>query len=136
LEWRDMHRYVPLALLAVCSCSGSDGLDTRLKPMVGSSENTLLAAMRRPPDGRTDLAPNVAILQWYWRQTYAIPDRLLAYSYAGGTIKPIPHSGTGIVRDECFLEWKVEHGTATAFRWQGAACDLAAQQVGSPARAE
>jgi hypothetical protein len=101
-----------------------------MKPMVGSDEGVLIAAMRRPPDGRTDLAPGVTALQWYWRQTYAIPDRLLAYSYAGGTIKPIPHSGTGIVRDECFLEWTVEHGIATAYHRQGAACGLAAQDVG------
>jgi hypothetical protein len=125
-----MTRYIPLVLLMVCSCSGADTLDARVKPVVGSGEETLLAAMRRPPDGRIDLAPGVTSLQWYWRQTYAIPDRLLAYSYAGGTIKPIPHSGTGLVRDECFLEWMVENGIAKSYQWQGAACGLAAQEVG------
>jgi hypothetical protein len=29
---------------------------------------------------------------------FAIPDRLLGYTYAGGTIKPIPNTQTGIVR--------------------------------------
>jgi hypothetical protein len=127
-------RYLALALLLVCSCSGADDLDARMKPMVGNGEATLLAAMRRPPDERTDVAPGVTSLQWYWRQTYAIPDRLLAYSYAGGTIKPIPYTGTGIVRDECFLEWTVEQGIATTYRWQGGACGLAAQEVGQPTR--
>ena len=28
----------------------------------------------------------------------AIPDRLLGYTYSGGTIKPIPNTQTGIVR--------------------------------------
>ncbi|MPZ33610.1 MAG: hypothetical protein GEV13_21905 [Rhodospirillales bacterium] len=30
---------------------------------------------------------------------FASPDRLLGYTYAGGTIKPIPSTHTGIVRD-------------------------------------
>jgi hypothetical protein len=29
---------------------------------------------------------------------YAVPDRLLGYTYAGGTIRPIPNTQTGIVR--------------------------------------
>jgi hypothetical protein len=29
---------------------------------------------------------------------YAVPDRLLGYTYSGGTIKPIPNTQTGIVR--------------------------------------
>jgi hypothetical protein len=32
-------------------------------------------------------------------KTYAISDRTLGYSYAGGTIKPIPNTPTGMVRD-------------------------------------
>jgi hypothetical protein len=28
----------------------------------------------------------------------AIPDRLLGYTYAGGTIRPIPNTQTGVVR--------------------------------------
>jgi len=29
---------------------------------------------------------------------YAVPDRLLGYTYSGGTIRPIPNTQTGIVR--------------------------------------
>ena len=29
---------------------------------------------------------------------YAVPDRLLGYTYSGGTIRPIANTGTGIVR--------------------------------------
>ena len=29
---------------------------------------------------------------------YAVPDRLLGYTYAGGTIRPIANTQTGIVR--------------------------------------
>ena len=32
------------------------------------------------------------------RRNIAIPDRLLGYTYAGGTIRPIPNTQTGIVR--------------------------------------
>jgi len=64
--------------------------------------------MRRPPNGRIDLAPGVA--------------------------SPIHNSGTGRVRDECFLEWTVEHDVATTYHWQGAACGLAAQEVGASER--
>ena len=32
------------------------------------------------------------------QQEFAIPDRLLGYTYAGSTIKPIPNTQTGIVR--------------------------------------
>ena len=32
------------------------------------------------------------------QREFAIPDRLLGYSYAGGTIKPIANTQTGIVR--------------------------------------
>ncbi len=73
-----MSRYILPALLFVCGCSSADTLDARLKPVVGRDEATLLTAMRRPPDERTDAGPGVSTLQWYWRQTYAIPDRLLA----------------------------------------------------------
>lgn len=31
-------------------------------------------------------------------QEYAVPDRLLGYTYSGGTIRPIPNTQTGIVR--------------------------------------
>lgn len=33
------------------------------------------------------------------KRDYAISDRTLGYSYAGGTIRPIPNTGTGMVRD-------------------------------------
>ncbi len=33
------------------------------------------------------------------QKSYAISDRTLGYSYAGGTIKPIPNTSTGMVRD-------------------------------------
>jgi hypothetical protein len=29
---------------------------------------------------------------------YAVPDRLLGYSYSGGTIRPLANTQTGIVR--------------------------------------
>jgi hypothetical protein len=29
---------------------------------------------------------------------FAVPDRLLGYTYSGGTIRPIANTGTGIVR--------------------------------------
>jgi len=32
------------------------------------------------------------------QREFAIPDRLLGYTYAGGTIKPIPNTQTGIVQ--------------------------------------
>ena len=121
-----------LGLVMLSSCSGADGLDARMKTVIGSDETALVAAMRRPPDSRAELASDVSSLQWYWRQTYAIPDRLLTYSYGGGTIQPIARTGTGLVRDECFVEWTVEHGIARAYRWQGAACGLVARNVGLP----
>ena len=33
------------------------------------------------------------------KRDYAISDRTLGYSYAGGTIRPIPTTPTGMVRD-------------------------------------
>lgn len=32
------------------------------------------------------------------QREFAIPDRMLGHTYSGGTIKPIPNTGTGIVR--------------------------------------
>jgi hypothetical protein len=32
------------------------------------------------------------------QREFAIPDRLLGYTYAGGTIRPIPNTQTGVVR--------------------------------------
>jgi hypothetical protein len=110
-----MSRYALMAAVLVGACANVD-LDARLKPMVGASEPALLAAM----------APGVKVLQWHWQRSYAIPDRLLAYSYAGGTIRPIAHTPTGIVRDECVAEWTVEQGVATRYSWIGNDCAVAA----------
>jgi hypothetical protein len=127
-----MRRSALLCLLLAGACASPDALDGRMKPMVGASEPALLAAMGRPPDLRAQPAPGVTTLQWRWRQPYAIPDRLLAYSYGGGAIKPIAHTATGIVQDECVAEWTVQDGVATAYRWQGDACAAAAERIGSP----
>ena len=125
-----MHRHVLLlAVWLVGACSSADTPDSRMRSMIGASETALLAAMGRPPDLRAEPAPGVTTLQWRWRQPYAIPDRLLAYSYAGGTIRPIPNSPIGIVHDQCLAEWTVEHGVATAYRWQGDACAATADQT-------
>ena len=69
------------------------------------------------------------LLQWRWQRAYAIPDRMLAYSYAGGAIEPIPHTPTGVVRDGCLAEWTIEQGIATRYRWQGNACSVAATEL-------
>ena len=113
-----MRQYALLAALLVGACAGSDALDARMKPMVGVNEPALLAAMGRTPDANTEPAPGVKVLQWRWQRTYAIPDRMLGYTYAGGSIKPIPHTPEGMVRDECLAEWTVEQASprATASR--------------------
>jgi len=118
-----IRRYVVLAALAAGACSSGDAaLDARMKPMVGANEPTLLAAMGRTPDTSAEPAPGVRLLQWRWQRAYAVPDLMLGYSYAGGAIKPIPHTSTGMVRDECLAEWTVEQGVATRYRWQAAPC--------------
>ena len=95
--------------------------------MVGANEPALLAAMGRAPDAGTEVAPGTKVLQWRWQRSYAIPDRMLGYSYAGGAIKPIPHTPEGMVRDECLAEWTVEQGIATRYRLQGNDCSAAAR---------
>lgn len=124
-----MHRFSLIAVVLVGACSNADALDARFKPMVGSSEGQLLAAMGREPDASIE-ATGARVLQWRWQRDYAIPDRMLAYSYAGGSTKPIPHTRTGLVSDECLTEWIVENGIATRYRWEGAACAAAVKAAG------
>jgi hypothetical protein len=54
---------------------------------------------------------------------------MLGYTYAGGSIKPIPHTPEGMVRDECLAEWTVEQGIATRYRFQGNDCSAAATEL-------
>jgi hypothetical protein len=124
-----MRRYALLAALLVGACAGTDALDARMKPMVGANEPALLLAMSRTPDASSEPAPGTKLLQWRWQRTYAIPDRMLGYSYAGGSIKPIPHTPEGMVRDECLAEWIVEQGIATRYRFQGNDCSAAATEL-------
>jgi hypothetical protein len=124
-----MRQCALLAALLVGACAGSDALDARMKPMVGADEPALLLAMGRAPDADSEPAPGVKLLQWRWQRTYAIPDRMLGYSYAGGSIKPIPHTPEGMVRDSCLAEWTVEQGIATRYRLQGNDCSAAAMEL-------
>ena len=120
------------ALLAAClvgACASTEALDNRMKPMVGTREAALLRAMGRPPDASREPAAGTKLLQWRWQRTYAIPDRMLGYSYAGGAIKPIPHTEEGMVRDTCLAEWIVEQGVATRYRLQGNDCSGAAAEL-------
>ncbi len=96
--------------------------------MVGASEPALVAAMGRAPDTNADGTAGAKLLQWRWHRTYAIPDWMLGYSYAGGAIKPIPHTGEGMVRDGCLAEWTLENGVATRYRWEGNDCSTAMTQ--------
>ena len=97
--------------------------------MVGAHEPALIAAMGRAPDAGSEPAPGTKLLQWRWEKTYAIPDRLLGYSYAGGAITPIPHTPEGMVRDECVAEWTVEQGVATRYSLKGNNCSAAMTEV-------
>ena len=129
-----MRGHVLLAGVLAAACTNSETLDARLKPMVGAPEPTLLAAMGRPPDARREAAPDLTLLQWRWQRSYAIPDRMLGYTYAGGAIRPIPHTPEGIVRDECLAEWTVERGIATHYRFQGNDCWAAATEIAAQKR--
>ena len=125
-----IRRCAVVAALVVGACSNPGGdanLDARMKPMVGANEPALLAAMGRAPDASTDTAPGVKLLQWRYQKDYAISDRTLRYSYAGGTIKPIPNTHTGMVSDDCVAEWTVERGVATHYRLEGTACQAVAE---------
>ena len=80
-----MRRFALLAAFLVGACAGTDALDARMKPMVGADEPALLFAMGRTPDATSEPARGVKLLQWRWQRAYAIPDRMLGYSYAGGS---------------------------------------------------
>ena len=120
-----MRRFGLFAILLAGACADSGTLDARLKPMIGSNEPALIAAMGRAPDTSVKTTPGVSLLQWRWQKEYAIPDRMLGYSYGGGPIRPIPLTPTGTVRDACLAEWTVEHGVATRYRWEGNDCSAA-----------
>jgi hypothetical protein len=124
-----MRRYAVIAACLAGACTSAEALDARMKPMVGANEPALLLAMGRTPDASSEPTPGVKLLQWRWQSAYAIPDRMLGYSYAGGSIKPIPHTAEGMVRDECLAEWIVEQGTATRYRFQGNDCSAAAAEL-------
>ena len=124
-----MRQLVLLAAFLVGACAGTSSLDARMKPMVGASEPALLTVMGRAPDSSAEATPGVRLLQWRWQKEYAVPDRMLGYSYAGGTIRPIPHTATGTVRDACLAEWTVENGVATRYRFEGNDCSEAATQL-------
>ena len=85
--------------------------------------------MGRAPDASAQPTPNVKLLQWRWQRAYAIPDRMLGYTYAGGAHKPIPRTGEGMVRDSCLAEWTIENGMATRYRFEGNDCSVAATQL-------
>jgi hypothetical protein len=124
-----MRRYALLAAFLAGACTSADALDARMKPMVGADEPALLLAMGRTPDASSESAPGVKLLQWRWQRAYAIPDRMLGHSYAGGSIKPIPHTAEGMVRDTCLAEWTVEQGIATRYRFQGNDCSAATAEL-------
>ena len=124
-----MRQYALIAVFLVGACANADALDARMKPMVGATEPALIAAMGRAPDASTESVTGVKQLQWRWQRTYAIPDRMLGYTYAGGAIQPIPNTPEGMVRDECVAEWTVAQGVATRYRFQGNDCSAAATEL-------
>ena len=98
--------------------------------MVGANEpRAARSTTGRTPDASSEPAPGTKLLQWRWQRTYAIPDWMLGYSYAGGAIKLIPNTPEGMVRDECLAEWTVEQGVATRYRFQGNDCSAAATEL-------
>jgi hypothetical protein len=54
-----MYRYSLLVLFALCGCSTSGGLDGRTAPRGGSTEDSLLSAIRRPPPQRANIPPSL-----------------------------------------------------------------------------
>jgi hypothetical protein len=129
-----MRRHALFVAFLAGACADGGSLDARMKPMVGASEPALVAAMGRSPDAASQTANGGKLLQWRWQKEYAVADRMLGYSYAGGLIKPVPNTPTGVVRDVCFAEWTVENGIATRYRWQGNDCSLAATELAEPGR--
>lgn len=108
-----MRHLALLAGLAVGACASADGAS--MKSLVGADEPTLVTVMGRRPDVSVETVPGTRRLQW--RQPTTISNPTLAYSYSGGTIRPIPHSGTATV--QCLTEWTVERGVATDYREEG-----------------
>lgn len=100
--------------------------------MIGGSEQSLIAGMGRAPDATVEPAPDIKLLQWCWQRSYAMSDRMLGYSYGGGTIRPIPNTRTAIVLDGCVTEWTVEHGVATRYRQEGNVCSAPAMAAAGP----
>ena len=117
-----MRPYAWLAVLLAGACTNPQVAEPSLKPLVGASERSLVAAMGRAPDVSFEPVPGTKLLQWREQKTYAMADRQLGYSYAGGAIRPIPHTQTGMMRDECLTEWTVEQGIAKSYRQEGTAC--------------
>lgn len=124
-----MRRLALMAVLLAGACAGSDPLDSRMKPLLGATEPALVAAMGRVPDSSSQAATGAKVLQWKWQKTYALPDRMLVYSYAGGTTRPIPNTPDGIVRDHCLAEWTVENGIATGYSVNGKDCAAVTSQL-------
>ncbi|WP_395713247.1 hypothetical protein [Reyranella sp.] len=108
-----MRHLALLAGLAMAACASADA--TPKKAMVGADEATLVATMGRPPDVSVETVPGTRRLQW--RQPATISNPTLAYSYSGGTIRPLPHTGTATAL--CLTEWTVERGVATDYREEG-----------------
>ena len=124
-----MRRLALGALLLAGACAGSDPLDARMKPMLGATEPALVAAMGRIPDSSSQAGAGTKVLQWQWRKNYALPDRMLVYFYAGGTIRPLPNTPDGIVSDHCLAEWTVENGIATGYTVSGKGCAAVTSQL-------
>ena len=127
-----MRRVALLAVLALGACVGGEVLDARMKPMVGTGEPALVAAMSRPPDDSYETSSGAKVLQWRWQRQYAMADRMLGYSYGGGTYRPIANTGTGTVRDACLTEWTIENGVAARYRFEGNDCSVATAQRDAP----
>jgi len=108
--------------MALTACPGPTAIDARMKPMIGVSEETLIARKGRAPDASLQPEPDVGILSWHHAMSFAVPNALLFYQYSGNAVRPIAYSSTGIVIEICVTEWTVGHGVATGYRWSGAGC--------------
>ena len=124
-----MRRVALLAVVAVGACAGNDSLDARMKPLVGTGEPALVAAMGRMPDGSYETKEGEKVLQWRWIKRFAMPPHMLAYSYGGGSYQPVANTGTGMMLDACITEWTVEKGIAAHYRLEGNECSVATAQL-------
>ena len=122
-----MRQYALIAVFLVGACANADALDARMKPMVGATEPALIAAMGRTPDTSTESAPGVKQLQWRWQRTYAIPDRMLGYTYAGGAIQPIPTSARSSFQPARPMSWRCSTASAPCPNWRARSCCAAAR---------